>query len=247
MNTDALMSIISSIIVLAIIGTIFYIRLKNSPKEEDKESARKFLEGLKDGLNNLIVGIIRDFKYDDYDNFVDIKNDVLIRINDMCETYIDQKISESNDVLSILALKALKSGMISDFIDEVISNFNVEGTIEVHATRILQANLDESEKEDKELQEEFKSETDYYLEKECTVDQLEKVSEEELKEEEEKHISEIKPPRDDEEEYNPEDPSMEILKEDETGDEDNNIYYDSNGRARSKSTGKFVKVGKNEL
>ena len=72
-----------------------------------------------------------------------------------------------------------------------------------------------------------------------------------LKEDEEEfkktHNKEIKPQSDEEEEYNPEDESMEILEDGETGDEDNDIYYDANGRARSKSTGKFVKIEKNKL
>lgn len=242
MDTGALLSLIITFIVLVVFIGVIYYRYKNSPKEEDKEAAKKFLDGLKDNIYNMMLGIIRDFKYDEYDNLNDIQSEILIRINNMCEQYIEQELEKSSDILSVLALKALKTGMIPKYIDDIISSFNIEGTIEVHTNAIFQANLDESEKEDEKLQEEYSDETKYYAEEETNIESLEKVNEEELEKEEEEHKDELNPVRDEEESYNPEDISMEILDDDQTGDEDNDIYYDAKGRARSKKTGKYVKI-----
>ena len=249
METKTAISLLLTFVVLCIIGTIIYFRLKNSPKQEDKEAAKKFLEGLKDNLYNLMLNIIRDFDYSQYESFVDMEANIMFRINECCHLYIEKELEKQTDLLSVLALKALKSGMIDEFIEFIISTFNVDETIKSHANKIQQDTLDESVKEDNKLQEKFSNEEEYYSNEESTNEDLEKVNEEELKKEEESHKDEIIPMIDDEEPYNPEDPSMEVLEDGDDGKENNNnedIYYDSTGRARSKSTGRYVKLKENE-
>lgn len=263
MDTRSLMSIIATSIILAVFILVIFFRYKNSPKEEDKESAKKFLEGLKDALYNKMIGIIRDFNYDDnYTDYSYLQNTILIKINETCKEYIEQELEKSTDALSVLALRALKSGLIEDYINELINSFNIDGAIEVHTASLYQTNLNESEKEDEKLTEEYSDESKYYANEESDKSKLEKTNEEELEKEiekeEEEHKAELNPVREEEEAYNPDDDSMEILDEEvieETSTEkssDNNlnilefdededeIIYDSENRPISKLTGKYI-------
>lgn len=264
MDTKSLMSIIVSSIILAVFILVIFFRYKNSPKEEDKESAKKFLNGLKDALYNKMLEIIRDFNYDDnYTDYSYLQNTILIKINESCKEYIEQELDKSTDVLSVLALRALKSGLIEDYINELINSFNIDGAIEVHTASLYQTNLNNSEKEDEKLAEEYSDESKYYANEESDKTKLEKTNEEELEKEiekeEEEHKSELNPVREEgEEDYNPNDESMEILEE-ETIEESNNskdddkyldmidfdeeedeIVYDSENRPMSKLTGKYI-------
>ena len=82
--------------------------------------------------------------------------------------------------------------------------------------------------EDKILQDKFKD-PDQYIEDSTTSD-LPPVEKTEPTAEE---LSKLNPPKDEEEEYDPEDESMEIV--------DDDTYIDDKGRKRNKTTGRFVK------
>ena len=251
MDTSIVLCSIMTFIILALIVAAIYLRYKNSPKQEDKEAAKKFLDGLKDTLYNMMLSIIRETDYSQYETFTDLESAIMLKINESCQKYIESELEKSTDALSVLALKALKTGMIDEFIEFIISNFNVEDTMRTHFNSIYQENLDESVKEDEKLQEEFSNEEEYYAKEESSVEELDKVDEEEIINENEKHISELNPVREEgEEPYNPDDDSMEILDEGDDGeeteniseDEEDDIFFDSNGRARSKATGRFIKT-----
>ena len=67
---------------------------------------------------------------------------------------------------------------------------------------------------------------------ELPVEELPPAEEVEVSEEE---LAKLNPQVDEEEEFNAEDASMEVVDEED-------IYKDANGRLRSKSTGKYVKA-----
>ena len=195
MGLKEIITILVTFVILAAIAAIIYIRYKNSPKDEDKEAAKEFLNGLKDNVYNLILNIIKTFNYKDYATFLDLEADILNKINLTCTEYIKKEISKNTSVLSILVVKALDSNMIDEFIDFIIKIFNVEDTIQTHANAVMQETLDASKENDDELQKEYADEDKYYSSGEFEVEDLDKVIEEEITKENEEHLSDLKPER----------------------------------------------------
>lgn len=225
-----ILSLIIGVCLVLIIGLIVFLRYKLSPKEEDKKAAMDFLLQLKDELYETIIKIIVDFDYTTYPSLVDMEIDITNKIIEACRKCINEELANSKDMLSVLMLKCLNSDMIEKFIESIIAEFNVKSLIDNKIFEMASTRCNIIEKEDKELEEKF-SDEELYNDSEIKDSELEEAEEVEVPEEE---LDKLNPQVDDEEEFNSEDESMEIV--------DDDIYYDAAGRARSKKTGKWIKV-----
>ena len=142
--------IIGSIIlpIGIIIGAIIYHRMTNHPKELDLHIAEAFLESYKNDIYNMIISVIRDFDYSDYPDFTDVEAAILTKIIRKGQAFLEEKLESGREKLPKIVYNILSKGMIEAYIDELISNFNVEGIIETHINKIYQSNLDNSVTED---------------------------------------------------------------------------------------------------
>ena len=124
-------------------------------------------------------------------------------------------------------LKFLSTDMIEKFILSLIDNHKIVDLIEQRAASKFKS-VEEIEAEDAEKVKEFSS--DDYNEEFDEIKDLEPAEEPEPTEEE---LAQLNPQKDEEEEYNPNDESMEVI--------DDDLYIDASGRLRSKKTNKWVK------
>lgn len=240
MNQDLLLTLIGLGVLLIIGIAVVAVSIK---KTGDKKEARGFLEGLAKQLEDVILEAISKISLKDLTDITDIEKieaDILKKVYDTAWNYIQKVIEDSDQDFFTKAILALLNNkeFVEDFIREFI-NGNIANIIWSKSRTILidtaQDKLDESEKEDKELQEEF-SDKDKYFEEVTDEDQTHGEAKEEPTEEE---LAELNPQVDEPEELDPEnDSSVEVV------DVDNEIYYDKSGRPRSKTTGKWVKVDK---
>ena len=244
-NQDLLVTLIGLgvIVVIGILFVIYRIR-----KTGDKQEAEDFLQGLSEELKNLILKVIRTFTLDDLINLdknsiATIENNILKAIYETCWNYINNVVENNKDqdffTQAVLALLENKE-FVEEFIRKLIDSECLQSIIHAKASILLEKSVEakmvETEKEDKELQEEF-SDQEKYIEELKDEDQTHGEEAEEPTEEE---LTKLNPQVDEPEELDPEnDPSVEVVE-----DEDNDIYYDKSGRARSKKTGKWVKLDK---
>lgn len=222
---EFLIPIIALIVIVAI---IIILDKKFIPSKADKQKARDFLVSLKDTIHAVMLKAISEFNFSTYtgtdDIEIDMIGDIFIAIKDCIEI---EAYNTKND-LKPLVIKALESPLlIDDFIMTMIDEYKIKDVIYDTVNNYIQSKNIEIESEDKKLEEQFSS--DDYNEEEMEV--LPEAVKEEVPEEE---LKKLNPPSDEEEAYNANDSSMELVNED--------IFYDKNGRARSKTTGKYVKL-----
>jgi hypothetical protein len=246
-NQDLLVTLIGLgvIVVIAIVFLIYRIR-----KTGDKQEANDFLEGLYEELKLLVLKVIKSFSLDDLENIdkdtiAKIENAILKSIYDTCWNYVknvvEKNVDDNKDFFTQAVLAFLENKeFVEEFIKKLINSESIGVVIHEKATLLLDNKaekvLEESIEEDKELQEEF-SDQEKYIEELKDEDQ---TRGEEVEEPTEEELSRLNPQVDEPEELDPEnDPSVEVVE-----DEDNDIYYDKSGRARSKKTGKWVKLDK---
>lgn len=243
-NTDLLLVLIG-LGVLLVIGTIFVIYTVK--KSGNKQEANDFLEGLADELKKLILKIIKSFSVEDLENLTEeniakIETDILKQIYDTCWNYItcivEKNLDKNQDFFTQAVLALLQNKeFIEEFIRKLINSENITQIIHSKATVLSEENIERKlevvEKEDKDLQEEF-SDQEKYIEELTDNDQ---THGEDISEPTEEELSKLNPQVDEPEDLDPEnDISVEVVNDD--------IYYDKSGRARSKKTGKWVKVNK---
>ena len=224
--------VIVGLIIVLIFGTVVYLKYKLSPREEDKEEAKNFLLHLKDELYDLMITTIINFDYTKYTSLAEIEIEVTNSIIGTCKEAIKKEVAESKDLLSVLVLKCLDNDMIQNFIMKLLEEYEINDKINTKIAEVVKDRYAEAEEEDKELVNKF-SDQDLYVEEELPVEELPPAEEVEVPAEE---LAKLNPQIDEEEEFNSEDESMEIV--------DDETYVDANGRLRSKSTGKYVKVEK---
>lgn len=245
MNTDLILTIIGFVFIAVITASVTVYTAK---KSGSKQEALDFLEGLADELRQLIIEILSSITIDD---IKDIKNNdveevetfILKRIYDRTWEYVKKVVEENVETnkdfftQAVLALLENKE-FIEKFIKELITNKGINTSINERSLELsFESARDKAVKtveEDEKLQEEF-SDQDKYIEEVTDEDQ---TVGEYITEPTEEELSNLNPQVDDEEELDPEnDSSVEVI-------EDDDIYYDKSGRARSKKTGKWVKVDK---
>lgn len=230
-----LQTIIGGIIILAVIVFAIWFRLKTHPSKADKQAAEDFLNGLADNIYKMITKIINEIDLSKYDSLENLESDILKKIYDSVFDYIQSQLAEAanEDILSALVLKVLDKDTIYKFIDKLINNKDVNGQLtNLWDSNKIKEQSSDIENEDKELTEEYSDQTKYadkIDDKENLQDSLPPAEEPVLTQEE---LNSINPQKDEEEEYNPNDISMEIVEDD--------TYIDKRGRRRSKKTGRYV-------
>ena len=230
MELNTLLTLIGGVIVLALIIIAIVIRMKNNPSAADKEAAKKFLEGLEDTFYKKMLDIITNINFTKYDSVGTMEANIICDIYDTIWDYIQDKTKDlvKEDILTALIVKVLDKEFVNDFIDNLVVKYKINDKLEEAWNNNFKTKSNEAVEEDKILQDKFKD-SDQYIENSTTSD-LPPVEKTEPTAEE---LSKLNPPKDEEEEYDPEDESMEIV--------DDDTYIDDKGRKRNKTTGRFVK------
>lgn len=226
---NTILSILGGAAVLICIIIAIAIRLKTNPSGISKDAATKFLEGLADTFYEKIMEIINNIDFSKYNSLVELEAGILNDIYDTVWEYVESQLQEASksDILTTLALKVLNKDFVNSFVDNIISQYNINEKLEAawaehfeEKTAELEATADESEFTGSDYVEEA-SDTD------LAPAQEEEVSEEEL--------AKLNPQTDDGIELDPETNAAVEVVEDE-----DDVTVDKNGRKRSKTTGKFV-------
>lgn len=227
---NTLITIIGGIIILGLIIVAVVIRLKSKPSANDKQEAENFLKGLSETFYNKILDIVSNIDIGSFSSLEELEISILNDIYDELWKYTEEELKEASktDIITAMVLKVLNKDFVIKFIDTLITEYEINDKLASKWNKKIEAVVENSETEDKELQEKFENSNDY----------IEEFSEDDLKPAEEivpteEELAMINPPTEEEKEYNPEeDNSVEIIEDD--------TFIDSNGRKRSKKTGRFV-------
>lgn len=230
MDTNTIVTILSGAVILICIIVAIVIRYKSNPSAIDKESAKKFLDGLSDTFYDKIMEIINNIDFSKYNSLVELEADVLNTIYETIWNYVEEELKDAakTDILTALALKVLNKDFVDKFVEDLINKLNIEWKLEAAWSK--NHNFDDKVKE---IQNNDVSEFtgNDYVEDSSSVE-LEPATEEKIPEEE---LKKLIPQSDDEEVLDPEnDNSVEVV------DDDSNVTIDSKGRKRDKKTGRFV-------
>ena len=223
-------SIIGGILILAFVIVAILIRLKNKPTQADKDSAKQFLEGLEDVFYAKMIDIVTCLDISKYGTLEEFEADILSNIYESVWKYVEEQLSDQakTDVLTALALKVLNKEFVDSFVAALITKYNINDKINT----VWVSNFEEKCKSIEEAETESSTVyTDSELYNESFNDELEKAKEVVPTEEE---LAALNPPTEEEEVYSDEDESVELIEDDE-------YYYDANGRKRDKATGRYVK------
>lgn len=212
---NAWIPILVGVILVLIFGTVVYLKYRLSPKQEDKEEAKNFLLQLKDDLYALMIDTIIEFDYTKYTSIAEMEIEVVNSVIDTCKQTIKNAIKDSQDILSILVLKCLDNDMIEKFILQLIEEYAVKEKVDTKIGEIIKDRYSEAEEEDKALAEQF-SNQDLYVEEEIPVKDLPPVDEITIPADE---LAKLNPQVDEEEAFNSEDESMEIVEEETKAEE----------------------------
>lgn len=232
MSTAEYLTITLTLIIVIGLSTFLYFYYKHHKQGEDE--ANKFLDGLTDTIFTKLLDIIKSFNYDDYDDLVGIEVKIIGEMVDCAKEYIKEELSKSHDMISILAQKILTDEFIEKFVNKIIDTINLPETIELQLGDKFEKFNKEIVEEDKKLTEEY-SDSKIYFKDEKDISEAKDLSIPNLEELIATNDVEIIQPREDEEEFNSEDSSMEIIP-------DSTTYVDSRGRIHDKATGKFIKL-----
>ena len=238
---DLLVPIIGIVFLAAIIAFVVVILVK---KSKDKKTANEFLEGLSDDIiNNSLIPLIATFDISLYDSLQEFESAVLTSIYNVSWNYVQNKVAEIQAEDQDVYTKAIytllcNKKFVDSFISNIIDNFIIKEIEDKYNNEINMADeenkIESIENEDKELADKFSDQTQYIESSED--DDIAKYVDDDIDNVIEPINKEINPQVDEEEELKPEDESIEVL--------DDDIYFDKAGKARSKKTGKWVKLSK---
>ena len=198
----------TTLLVALMVGLFLYLRYKSQPTEADKLRAEDFLNGLRDHVLASIAEILKDFDYSSYTDFAQLEYDLITKVSDTCNGYIQEELAKSTDILSTMVLKVLQSGMIEEFVRQCMEHMKVDKAAEA----VLADKIAEYQEIAIEMEAQYKAAyadpTKYVENPEDIV--YEDPTPEVIPEEE---LNKLNPQRDEEESYNAEDDSMEIVEE----------------------------------
>lgn len=244
--TVCILIISSTIVLVGLIILIGYLYKKTIKKYQDE--ANFFLSKFKDDLYSDFINIIHKFDYKSLSNL----NDIEIRLIDNMITeghkYLNKQISDLKEsCLSNGAYKVLNKDFTENFIDNIIKKIDIFKSVEEQLGDRYQELQETYVKEDKELSKEYSDESIYYINDKNIV--LDSTTNVELLESDEDGLEKrgfVLPSKaeearlnkqvDEEELYNSEDDSMEII-----GEDTESTYIDSMGINRDKATNKKIK------
>lgn len=150
------------VLIIAAILAIKFIRDKKTGREE----AIKFLEDLEQEMYNAILECIAKIDPKKYSTLVDYEKEALSIIYDRCWRFVRKHIdeAESQDLITVLALKFLTRDNIDSFIEKVMNDHELLDTLtNEYGVVAIEESSEEMIEEDKELEEKY-SDQDQYVE-----------------------------------------------------------------------------------
>lgn len=223
-------SVIGGIAILAILIFVIFMELR---KSADKKAAGKFLEDLKDQIVNIVLDTINSGDPSKYKTLQEFEEALLENIYSNVWDFVSNKAQESSDtdIITKAIFKCISKDTVIKFIDAIIEkNDIVSLMVNNYGTNAIeQSNIEE---EDKALEAEYSDQTQYI--EESNADDLPAAEPESHTEEE---LSSINPQTDNEELFDVEDDSMEIITDKKeiittTSKSGQTLYYeiDENGK-----------------
>ena len=200
-----LISIFAGLFILAILIFITLFTIVKS--SGSKKKAKEFLMGLYDNLLNLMVDTIAGFDPKKYSSVEEFEATILYTIYDRCWDYVSHELEsgfENNEIIKAV-FKRIDKDFLIQFIDKIIEETGISDKIK-NKFGCVAISSGEIEKADQEAAEHFADESQYVENSDdVKLNPAEPIvpSEEEL--------AALNPQKDDEEEFNPEDESMEVL------------------------------------
>lgn len=227
MDTQTL-SILIGLVILVVAGGVIYLAFSQSKNKETVAKADEFLKGLSEKLIDLAIQTAETFDPSKYTDFLDFEKDVLNSIYDVSwdyiQTYIATYSDEQGNRLAAAIIKMIDKDYVINFIKDLLDGdgFFVNLNNRFSATKIEKLE-NVVNAEDKKLADEFSDQTKYV--EDGSDDELPPAKDPEYTEED---LANLNPPSDTEEEYNENDPSMEIVDGGEIKsikDKNGNIQY----------------------
>ena len=200
-----LISIFAGLFILAIL--IFIILFTIVKSSGSKKKAKEFLMGLYDNLLNLMIDTIAGFDPKKYSSLEEFEAAILYTIYDRCWDYVSHELEsgfENNEIIKAV-FKRIDKDFLIQFIDKIIEEAGISDKIK-NKFGCVAISSGEIEKADQEAAEHFADESQYVE----NSDDVELNPAEPIVPSEEE-LAALNPQKDDEEEFNPEDESMEVL------------------------------------
>ena len=200
-----LISIFAGLFILAIL--IFIILFTIVKSSGSKKKAKEFLMGLYDNLLNLMVDTIAGFDPKNYSSVEEFEATILYTIYDRSWDYVSHELEsgfENNEIIKAV-FKRIDKDFLIQFIDKIIEEAGISDKIK-NKFGCVAISSGEIEKADQEAAEHFADESQYVE----NSDDVELNPAEPIVPSEEE-LAALNPQKDDEEEFNPEDESMEVL------------------------------------
>lgn len=225
--------IIAGVLLLLIAAAaIFFVMRK-----KDQKKAMEFLEGLGNNILTIIFQTIAEFKpsEDPQYTLADFEAELIHNIYDKTWDYVKEEADKNIevDLITKTIFKYIDKDVVVKFIDEILIKNNIQtAIIETYNSERGAAIEEKAVEEDKDLEKEY-SDTAQYNE---SVDEDNDLApaEEEVHTEEE--VAAINPPKDEEDDvYDPEDDTQELLPEEDneapviitkTDKNGNTLYYE---------------------
>lgn len=203
----SLATILGGIVVVLLIAVAVYVMLRKSSNTD--KLAKEFLDGFAETITESIVDIIKGFKPDEFSSLEEFETAVLNKIYDDIWDYVDSeaKIAYKNNTIVSAVLSILTKDMVIKYVDQLIESINAKETI---ANKFAEANIAKMdiESEDKALDEKFSDQSEY-VESVDTIE-LDKAI---LDQPSAEQVASLNPPTDEEESFNIEDDSQEIVSD----------------------------------
>ena len=197
--------IICGIVILIIFIFVIVMELR---KSSDKKAASNFLQGLADEILTIILETINKVSPKDFNTLNDFYMYAIDEIYSNVWDFVTEKATsdDSIDRLTAAVFKYVDADRMESFINALISNNGIEDKIANQYAAYNIKNFDHVVDEDKKLEEEYADEEQY-----IEISNDEDLAPTEEKTYTEKEIAAINPQREEEEEFDVDDDSMEII------------------------------------
>lgn len=229
--------IIKIVVILFIILVLVVPIIVRAPKNKSKKLVKEFFDDIRQILSVTITGIIESYDASNYTSAEEFEIDLLNTIYDNCWKYVQQTISDKypEDIALILSI-AITRDKVERFVDAIVEDKKI-GIMEKFAA----SNLENStiEEDDKKLADEYGNQEKYVEESNNN-----ELAPAEAIEPTEEQKAALNPPKDEEESYDKNDESMEVIEDDtyilvKTDKNGIKLYYEVEA-----ATGKKKKIAK---
>lgn len=199
------------VLVALIIGIFCYYKFC-VPKTADKEAAERFIKGYTSVFESTIERIIKEIDITIYKTIEEFESDIFGIAYDECWDYTEAALQEAcaNSAIASLVAKCITKERVEKYVKAII-NEGFMNKLELTYTSRWNETAKAAEEEDLKLQ----HEADLYETGEKEVDPAPELPEVDTE-------AGLNPQRDEEEGYDPEDISQEIVTEEESVHSENN-------------------------